>query len=678
MKRIIPLSLIAITSLYASEVELAPISVESTMITEVSQNAKVSADLAQALSTSVPSIDISRRSGIANDVFIRGQKRDNISITVDGTKVCGACPNRMDPPTSHILANQIDEIEVIEGPYDVENFGTLSGGVKIKTKQPTQKLHGELNFGLGSWGYTKIGATASGGNDRVRVLISVSNESSEQYEDGNGNSMSKQVANHAAIVAASTAPAPTKAKANGMRYLPAYEDVDSYNKKSVMAKAFVTVTDDQELRLSYTRNESDGILYPNTPMDAVYDDSNIYSVAYDINNITDIYKNINLEYYYSDVDHPMDNAYRMASNSLANGTITHHLTTSMQGLKLKNNFEIEDYKLLVGLDGSERNWDGVYTNTDPAGGPGPTFASGKKSINDVTTTNIAVFAKVEKSYGDLSFTMGARYDSTDIDPAGTQPSNDYNALSANIFTSYTLDKQNRLFLGVGQASRVPDARELYYVDKAAPIIGTPTLDQTTNTEVDLGYEVSYDMFSMKIKGFYSMLKDYIYYNKSLTNYRFENIDATIYGTELSASIYATDDITVDMGASYKKGEKDTFTLNQTDKDLADIAPLRGNVAINYEYLNNSLATIEVQASDDWTNIDSENGEQKLDSWTIVNLKVKHAVNKQFDFTVGVNNMFDQTYAQSNTYADLTLIPGDNVMLLNEPGRYFYTNLDFKF
>ena len=658
MKRIIPLSLIAVASLYAAEVELAPISVESTVITEVAENASTSADVAQALSGSLPSIDMSRRSGIANDIFIRGQKRDNISVTVDGTKVCGACPNRMDPPTSHILASQISEIEVIEGPYDVENFGTLSGGIKVTTKQPTQKTQGQLNFGLGSWGYQKIGATVSGGNDRVRVLISASGESSDQYKDGDGNSMAEQTA---------------KSSDTSKHYKAEYADVDAYSKKSVMAKAFITVTDDQELRLSYTRNESDGVLYPNTPMDAVYDDSNIYSVAYNINNISDIYKNINLEYYYSDVDHPMDNAYRMASNNPTNGTVTHHLTTTMQGLKLKNTLQLGSHEVLIGLDANERNWDGNYYTETGAG------FNGKASINDVDTTNIAIFAKVEKSYGDFNFVMGARYDSTDIDPAGTQVSNDYSALNANLFTSYNLDRDSKIFLGFGQASRVPDARELYYYDKSPAIIGTPDLDQTTNTEIDLGYEVSADMFSAKIKGFYSMLEDYIYYNKSLANNRFENIDATIYGVELSASVYATDDITIDAGLSYKKGEKDTLTTGQTDKDLADIAPLRGNIAVNYEYMNNSMATLEVQASDDWTDIDSDNGEQKLDSWTIVNLKMKHAVNRQFDFTLGVNNLFDETYAQSNTYADLTLVAGGgDPLLLNEPGRYIYTNLDFKF
>ncbi|MEA3330067.1 MAG: TonB-dependent receptor [Campylobacterota bacterium] len=663
MKRIIPLSLIAVASLYAAEIELAPISVEAVELTEVSQSVQTSSDIAEALAAKVPSIDMIRRSGIANDVHIRGQKRDNISVEVDGTKIFGACPNRMDPPTSHILASQVNEVTVTEGPYDVETFGTMSGGVKMTTKQPSKELHGEVTMGIGSFNYRKVGATVSGGNDTVRVLISASSEASDQYEDGDGNSLAEQAAKSTNI------PDTT--------YQTQYEDVASYKKKSLMAKAFVTVTDDQELRLSYTQNKSDGVLYPNTPMDAVYDYSNIYSVEYEIKDLTDIYKNVNLQYYYSEVDHPMDNAYRVSG---AGAVTTHHLSTSMQGLKLKNSFDIESYKLLVGLDGSKRIWDGAYSSTAT-----PPF-DGKKSINNVSTRNAAIFTKLEKSYGDFSFTMGARYDSTEIDPAGTQESNSYNALNASLFTSYNLDRENRLFLGFGQASRVPDPRELYYMNKTmAPAgvveIGTPDLDQTTNQEIDLGYEASYDMFSMKIKGFYSMLDDYIYFNTSAVGglHKFTNIDATIYGAELTASVYATDDITVDMGVSYKRGEKDEALDTQDDKDLADITPLRGNIAVNYEYMNNSIVTAEVQAADKWSDYDEDNGEQELDAWSVLNLKVKHAVNKNFDFTLGVNNVFDETYAVSNTYADLTLVAGGgDVLLLNEPGRYVYTNLSFKF
>ena len=665
MNKIIPLSLIAIASLYASEVELEPISVESTVITEVSQNAQISADLAQALSTSVPSIDMNRRSGIANDIYIRGQKRDNISVDVDGTKVQGACVNRMDPPISHIITSQIDEIEIIEGPYDVENMGTLSGGVKITTKKPTKDLHGSVDFGYGSWNYTKIGATVSGGNDIVRVLVSGSSESSDQYKDGNGDTIAQQIDNYAAVN-------PTVA---GTKFKPTYADMPAYKKKSIMAKAFVTITDDQELRLSVTKNKSDDVLYGNSKMDALYDDSNIYAVEYNIKNVSELYKNINLKYYYSDVDHPMATTYRMSSNVAAQDN-TNHLKTTMQGLKLKNDFDINSFRLLVGLDGSKRTWDGNYYNTTTGL---PLAAGNSKSLDDALTKNAAIFAKLNKKYGSFAFNFGVRYDSTEITHA-TEQSNDYTSFGANLMTSYNLNKENKVFLGFGQASRVPDARELYFRSSNGSWSGTPNLNQTTNREIDLGYETDNNAFKLKIKGFYSMLSDYIYYQKDLTTNNFKNIDATVYGAELSASVYVTDDVTVDMGASYKKGEKDKALAGQTDTDLADMAPLRGNIALNYEYMNDSIATAEVQASDKWNTIDSDNGEQELDAWTILNLKVKHAVNKNFYFTLGVNNLLDETYAMNNTYADLILITagGSDVMLMNEPGRYVYTNLTFKF
>ncbi|MEA2100077.1 MAG: TonB-dependent receptor [Campylobacterota bacterium] len=670
MQKIIPLSLIALSSLYATEVELAPISIESTVLTEVSQNAKVSADIAQALTTSVPSIDMNRRSAIANDIYIRGQKRDNISVEVDGTKTCGACVNRMDPPVSHVLASQIASIEVIEGPFDVESFGTMSGGVKIKTKAPTKEAHGEVNMGYGAFGYTKIGATASGGSERVRVLVSATSESSDQYKDGDGNTMSEQVANYADSTAVA-----------GTVYQPQYEDMKAYSKRSIMAKAFIKVTDDQELNLSATANRSDDVLYPNSKMDAIYDYSNIYSAQYQINNINDSYENINIQYYKSDVDHPMGTDYRKSSTGtnpvtgMPNAVMTNWLTTDMQGLKLKNTFNFAGHQLLAGVDVSERKWDGHYEKN------GMPLMGGRKSIDDSTTTNMAIFTKLQKSFGDLDVTLGARYDSTEITNNGSLQNNDYTGVNANILTTYHLNRDSKLFLGFGQAMRVPDARELYFTGSMGNVIGTDTLDQTTNRELDLGYELFADIFSFKVKAFYSKLSDYIYIKKGVKTNAFENIDATVYGTELSASVYATDDITLDMGISYKVGEKDEALAGQTDTDLADMTPLRGNLALNYEYQNDSTLTMELISSDKWDNIDSDNGEQKLDSWSVVNMKVKHAVSKNFDFTLGVNNLLDETYALSNTYVDLILITATStgdVMLVNEPGRYIYTNLDFKF
>ena len=661
-KKIIPLSLVLISSLYGEDIVLSEVGVESTVITEVAENAQVSADLATALSSSVPSVDMNRRSGIANDILIRGQKRDNISVEVDGTKVYGACPNRMDPPVSHILANQIESVEVIEGPYDVENFGTLSGGLKITTKKPTKELHGEVNLGMGSWGYKKVGAAMSGGNDKVRMLVSASYENSGQYKDGDGNTIADQIDNYV--------PAGTSLNKN-RRLQDKYHDMDAYTKKSITTKIFVNIVENQELRLSYTGNRSDDILYGNTNMDALYDDSNIYSVAYNIDNISDMYKNINLQYYASDVDHPMGTDYRESSLSAA-GVIRNELTTDTQGLKLKNTFSLSGYKLLVGLDGSERKWDGQYTKNG-------TFT--RNSIDDAKTKNAAIFTKLDKSFGSFDVSIGARYDDIEISHA-TERTNDYSFLGANMITTYHVNKENKIFLGIGQASRVPDARELYFVNPMGMHTGTNNLNETTNTEIDLGYELNSENFTFKVKTFYSMLDDYIYIQEGVAMRAFKNIDATVYGAELSGSYFATDDVSIDTGLSYKRGKKDDqkATTITSDEDLADMAPLRGSVALNYEYANNSMATVEMQASDRWDNFDEDNGEQELGGWAIMNMKVKHALDKHAEFTIGVNNVFDNTYAVSNTYADLNLVAtgSGEVMLMNEPGRYFYTNLTFRF
>lgn len=661
-RKIISLSLITAALLSASEIQLPKISVESTTITEVSQNAQVSADLAQALSSSVPSIDMNRRSGIANDIYIRGQKRDNISVDVDGTKVCGACVNRMDPPISHIVTNQIEEVEVIEGPYDVENFGTLSGGVKITTKEPTKELQGEVNFGLGSWGYKKIGANVSGGTDRVRALLSFSHESSDQYEDGDGNTIAEQIDQ---AILDGVAPAATA-------YQTQYKDIEAYTKKSVMSKIYIKTLEDQELRLSYTGNRSDDVLYGNSKMDAAYDDSNIYSIEYNIDNLTNIYKNLNIQYYYSDVDHPMDTKFRQSG---AVNYMTNHLKTTMQGVKLKNSFDIDSYKLLVGIDSSKRTWEGEKYRTNVASGVVTPMGV---SLTHTQTDNRALFAKLERSFGDLNIQTGVRYDSTEITPDdATKHSNDYNAFSANIIATYSLDSQNSIFLGFGSAARVPDARELYPV--VDYITGNQELKQTKNREIDLGYEALYDNFTFKAKTFYSMLEDYIYLKKTgAATYTFENIDATVYGAELSATYFIADNISLDAGASYKRGKKES-SPTQPDRDLADMAPLRGNIAVNYEYMNNSMATLEMQASDRWDTIDSQSGEQELSGWSIYNAKIKHEIDKHAEISVGVNNIFDKTYAQNNTYVDLILLSsGGTTMLMNEPGRYFYTNLTFKF
>jgi len=681
LKTGIYLSLACAVSLHAAPVEMGTIDVEAKADTEVIKDVHgediKSADLGEALFKQSPSISLVRRSGIANDVIVRGQKKDNINVTIDGAKVYGACPNRMDPPVSHVLTNNIDYIEINEGPYNVEDFGVLSADIKIHTLQPTDEFTGDVNLGFGSWGYKKGALSASGAiTENIKFLLSASAETSKQYKDGDGNDFAGQIDRE---IAKGAVPASTQ-------YQPQYRDMDAYTKKTVLAKLFWNITDNQELRLSYTGNRSDDVLYPSSKMDALYDYSDIFNVEYIAKDLGKYSKELKVQLYQSEVEHPMSTKYRLMG---AKDYMTHALTTKMQGANIKNSFDVDNHTITAGIDYSLRNWDGGYTkNEKPL--PGDFFYS----IDDVDTENIALFLKDKITMDKLVFDLGLRYDDTTITPANNrmkldQPDNEYNELNGYIFATYNMDKDTEFFVGAGKSSRVPDAKELYWIGAPkklpsgkmfAPSIGTPDLDATKNYEVDLGVEKKFENASVKAKVFYSQLDDFIAYNSSNKQYKYENVDASIYGFELSGTFIATTELYFDYGMAYQRGEKDRPLAGQTGTDMPEIPPFKFNAAAIYDYDETLSFKAELIASDAWTNFDYENGEQELDAYGILNLKGSK-IWGDFELTLGVDNLFDKTYAVSNTYNDLILLPtvGNNeVMLMNEPGRYLYTNLKYTF
>ena len=659
--------------------------VNTISVKDVSAQEIKSADLAEALGKNIPSVTLIRRSGIANDIILRGQKRDNINIIIDGTKVCGACVNRMDPPTSHVATNLVDNVQVQEGPFDVENFGTLSGVVNISTQEPQEGFGGKIGLSLGSFGYQKASVTLSGGNEKIKLLISGAKEKGEQYEDGDGNDFNQQLIN-----------ATVGTTSEGTQYQSRYASKDAFEKTTFMAKIVAAITEDQDIKLSFTGNRSDDVLYPSSKMDAIYDDSDLINVEYQIRNLSAFSKVLDFQYYDSEVDHPMSIEYRkkaVATNPKTGkpyGNITNHLTTKIQGVKIKNSFDALYANFTIGLDGSKREWDGQYYKD--VGGDYMKFPAGgskgqiKRSLNDVITDNMAIFLKSNYSIDNIDIDFGARYDDTTIENGGNYQENDYNALSANVFATINMGNDLRYFGGVGKSSRVPDPRELYFMSSMSPdentLIGTPSLDQTTNYEIDLGFEKVYDSFSIKTKLFYSMLEDYIYINSSKNKNIFENIDATIYGAEISGAYLATDSFYIDYGISYKKGEKDDLQQGLSDKDLADISPLKAIIGLNYDYDDTLSSKLTMTSVADWEDFDSDNGEQALDGYTTFNLKVNKDFDNGLSLVFGVDNILDETYTTTNTYKDLTLITTgsaiDNIMLFNEPGRYFYINGSYKF
>ncbi len=660
MKGFISLSLLCSLALGA-EINLDTVTVEesidSVKVNDVSGEELKSADLGEALSKKLPFVEISRRSAIANDIIVRGQKRDNINVIIDGGKIYGGCPNRMDPPISHVVTNNIDYVEVDEGPYDVENFGTLSADVKVYTKNPKKGLNGEINLNAGRFDYKKGSFTLSGGSEDIRALISFSKEDSGQYKDADGDKFQDQ------LIKAGTD--------KKYLYQNRYEDMDAFSKKSFLGKLFLR-KDKHSIVFSYTANRSDDVLYPNTPMDAKKDDSDLYNVKYSIDNLGSFSKKLEVLYYYSKVKHPMSNFYRNSSLGKM-GEVVNDMFSRIYGARVKNSLILNGLALDFGVDASDRKWDGTYYKKSSV--------FWRKSINDSVTKDKALFLVMKKDISNHNLKIGVRYDSVDISNGGGLNEPSYNYLSANIFDTYKLNQNTNLFFGIGRASRVPDGRELYFVEKTkGVIIGTPDLKKVSNTEVDGGILRDFENGSMKLKAFYSRLSNYIYFDLKRPSHKFVNIDAKVYGLEFSGSYLAKDNLALEYGVSYLKGRKDEPLPGQRDRDLADITPFKIRVAANYIYDDTLDFTVETIARDRWKAFDSDNGESELAGYVLINIKANKEINDKIRLTFGVDNLLNRKYASSNTYNDLTLVVtgGKRKVKLFDPGRYLYLNVNYSF
>jgi iron complex outermembrane receptor protein len=211
------------------------------------------------------------------------------------------------------------------------------------------------------------------------------------------------------------------------------------------------------------------------------------------------------------------------------------------------------------------------------------------------------------------------------------------------------------------------------------LIGNPDLKEVTNTQVDIGAEATIsDMASVRVKAFYSMLDDFIFYNASLPANNYVNQDATLYGFSLDGTYVMTDTIYFTGGVSWLRGKKDDPLAGQTGDNMPNIPPVQGRLSANWDYAENGTMKLSFVAAGGWNDIDAENGEQEIGGYGVVNFQLRHDFLDHYEITLGVDNLFDKTYAISNTYKDQILVTGGLPMILNEPGRYIYGNLTWHF
>lgn len=109
-----------------------------------------------------PSVSLSRMGGRGLDPVVRGQGQERVDVLLDGIRVEGACPNRMDPPTSRLSAALAPLLEVRTDNQTLR-WGPITGGQVIATTAAP------VFSGSGTTGHLTVGGAENGNGKLIGI-----------------------------------------------------------------------------------------------------------------------------------------------------------------------------------------------------------------------------------------------------------------------------------------------------------------------------------------------------------------------------------------------------------------------------------------------------------------------------------------------------------------------------
>jgi len=237
-----------------------------------------------------------RKGGIANDIVVKGYGQDDVTVLIDGARVAGACPNRMDPPAFHLDFAELDRVELAPTGGNMAAQGSLGGLVNVITKKPGSGLHADVSVAAGSWNMLNPSATISYGSDRLAVLGGISNRTSKAYADGSGQLITEQA-----------------------NYTDAVVDADAYDVTSAWTRLYWEPADKHAFNLSYAHQAADDVLYPGLLMDALTDDTDRLVLGYRFSTDGGAFRSLRATAYATQVDHWMVDSLRTSAGSAPRG-----------------------------------------------------------------------------------------------------------------------------------------------------------------------------------------------------------------------------------------------------------------------------------------------------------------------------------------------------------------------
>ncbi len=618
-----------------------------------------------------------KRGNYAIDPAFRASQYEQLNIQYDGgTKAMHACPNRMDPITTHIIPEEIAKIEIIKGPYTVRYGATFGGIVNLVTQKPDYEdygLHGKVSAGYESNGNSIVNlAQLQYIQEKYDIVANAGYRDFGNYEDGNGT-----------------------------------EIPSSFRSTDYGVKLGYNFTDDQRLQAHWRQSYGRDVLHAALPMDTEYDNSSILSLDYKLDNIGKVAKSLTAKAYYSYVDHLMTNFSRPSFMMMEAASGVDATTI---GGKLELNWNpLEKLNVFSGFDAMYVAREGERTRIVKVMNgnmlPMP-MAFNDKVWQDSYITDFGLFTEAKYNISPKTiFTAGIRYDNvtSDIKDPATDFAARYNLekrtehnVSGTVSIKNKVSDYFTLEAAYGRGIRSANMIERFinhFTVGQDPYeyLGNPNLKAEVNNQFEIGFKGKqplkngFNSFRYVTSFYYSFYENYIVgvvdptitrkFNPMLEprNVKvFQNIEQSYKtGFEAMAQVDFLNDYYFKTEFAY---------VYAKNKDLAESLPLtppfNTKLSLGFEK-ENYWANVQYNVVSKQENISRSFGETETDGYQTLDLRLGIKPIKSITLGLAIINVFDEAYNSHLSFsytnqADFRRTP------ITEPGRNFSAFLQYKF
>ena len=605
----------------------------------------------------IPGFSAIRSGGTNGDPVLRGMFGSRLNILTNGGVMLGACPNRMDAPTSYISPETYDRLTVIKGPQSVIWGPGGSAGTILFEREPEKfgTLGSRVNASLltGSNGRFDKVLDAAAGNDQGYARFVGNQSRADDYHDGHGDTVPSRW--------------------------------DKWNGDVTLGW-----TPDADTLLELTAGKGDGeARYAGRGMDGSQFKRESLGLRFEKSNLGEVLDTVEAQVYYNYADHVMDN-YSLRTPSgrgMMGMPMVSNVDRRTLGARLKATWRWADVQLISGLD--------AQTNEHrKRGGMGVDAHKGQPWTKDADFHNYGAFSELTwYATGEDRLIAGAR-----LDRASAR---DFRQTSATVgdtradtlpsgFVRYEHDLAAipaTAYIGLGHAQRFPDYWELFS-PKQGPngaVNAFDAIKPEKTTQLDVGLQYKDERLEAWASGYVGQIRDYILFDyrtgmMGMSSTQAQNIDARIMGGELGAAYALTDNWKADATLAYAWGK------NSSDgKALPQMPPLESRLGLTYSRDAWSvgglwrLVAAQNRIAQNQGNVVGKDYE-KSGGFGVFSLNGAYKVNRNLKLSAGVDNLFDKTYAEHLNLAGNAGFgyPAADPQPVNEPGRTFWTKVDFSF